>query len=70
MTFFTEMSGFFDICPNVPCAVPIASRILKLHKKLLNNILYGNTEGFLDISIVNKMTEILKPLKSPKNGQF
>ena len=53
-----------------PCAVPIASRILKLHQKLLNNILYWNTEGFLDIPIVNKMTEILKPLKSPKNGQF
>ena len=43
-----------------PCAVPIASRILKLHQKLLNNILYGNPEGFLDIPIVNKMTEILK----------
>ena len=53
-----------------PCAVPIASRILKLHQKLLNNILYENTGGFLDISIVNKITEILKPLKSTKNGQF
>ena len=53
-----------------PCAVPIASRILKLHQKLPNNILYANTGGFLDISIVKKMTEILTPLKSPKNGQF
>ena len=52
------------------CAVPIASRILKLHLKLLNNIHYGNAGGFLDISIVNKMTETLKPLKAPKMATY
>ena len=53
-----------------PCAIPIASRILKLHQNLHNNMLYWNPKGFFDISIVKKMTVTSKPLKRPQNGQF
>ena len=52
------------------CAVPIAPRILKLYQNLLKNMLYWNPEGFFDTSIVKKMTESLKPLKTPQNGKF
>ena len=52
------------------CAVPIDTRILKPRQKLLNNMLYWTPEGLFDTSIVKKMTESLKPLKTHQNGQF
>ena len=56
--------------PLCPCADPIGPRILKLSQKLLSNILHWNLKGFLDTSIVKKMTVSSKPLKKPQNSQF
>ena len=39
-------------------------------QQLLKNMFSWKPEGFFDIPIVKKMTESLKPLKTPQNGQF
>ena len=46
------------------CDVCNASRIRKLYQKMLNNILYWNTQGFLDVSKMIKVQFFQNP---PKN---